>query len=551
MKRLGALLTALLLPLAANPAFAEHHFERGGSLGWSYSKLNSRASNGKETEASGFSQTYELWGRGPMITPALGRLNTTFNFSDGLAQNQSVSADSPKSRLLGYQIETNLLRPGIRKYISLDARTNQVKREIAQTTPEGSGPKRSVTQELWGFSSALRLPKLPSVRVSRDFQTFRDVSTASPLRTRTNSSRESMNYRTGPASFNLEHSETQSFDDINTFGNRVDEKLKGSMTMNFTNIKATGPGDFYIRSDYTKLLNNGNLSQHNILTNTRLRSDRLRVGSWKSHLGHNMTLNQDAKTNESVFSNTVDITSEKRRGLHTWTQKTAATRVTSKFPSNALNQSLGHSAKMMSGRMSSETRAEGGYRDSISGAFISDNARTRLNYAPRPNYKIYTEFYTLGRTPQGPIDGGNRSNTLKLGAGFPIDGLFTADTWFQRLRNRNFESGVVTMTDTVSLGTTFTPLHRLTFVTKYHMDFYKHNGDPMVRRNNLTVRARYLHDSGFSGTWEFLKSENAIHSKFEAGYVIGKAEFGLLVERRTLPGGTAFGNTNFFLKRRF
>jgi hypothetical protein len=550
MKRLAASLMALAMTLSSTPAFADNHFARGGEIFWSYAELSARSPVGQKSE-SGFSQNYRLWGKGPLFNPALGRLNTELNFTEGFAANQAVNATSNKVKEIGYSVRTNWLRPGIRKYVRLDAHMSKEKRDMAQATEMGFGPMRTVVSDNYGFSSGLSIPKLPVLTINRHFNTMTDKSSISPLRIRSTNNSERLDYTFKDVRFDFTHQASETKDFNSRRAPSTGESFKSGLSLNLNDIKMTGPGQFYVKNDYYKSIANDRVTSENLNVITRFKTDRIRIGTWKSHVSHDLRYQRNQLTGMANADNQVAIASNRRSFNTQMRQEPRVGRTNSVNPGRSATQTFGSVSNLFSNRVNATTNLTGSYFDTKKGgARLSDSARSKLDWSPRSNWGIGGELMTSGSKVQGGREG-NRSHGLDINLRFPVDGISVATMVLGRSRGRDFASGIVNTRDRLTFSNQLNPMTGMRLVLSYNVASSRNSATPgRVITQNSSLQASYRSPWGMVLNAEIYKNQQSFSTRVTANYNIGKASLGLTLEKRTSDARTGYNSMTFFLRRR-
>jgi len=192
MTRLSRIITAAALILAT-PCARAFALRRSGLMRFRYDNIAVRNPSERRTDSSLF-HGYNLDLGGLLLNRAVGSFDSGVEYSDGANVDASVSVDSPRQRIFAYNASAQLFHPSVRRYFVFDPNFS-----VRSTKFSGSGgaPGHTVSDDGWGFTSGLTLWKLPSLSVSRQFNTVRDLNGPIPTDQKLHLRTDTISHRIG------------------------------------------------------------------------------------------------------------------------------------------------------------------------------------------------------------------------------------------------------------------------------------------------------------------------------------------------------------------
>ena len=535
----------LLLTLAAVPARA---LSRSASLLWRYDDITARDPSGTRHRNSWY-QGYNLDLNGVLLHPFVGTFQTGGAYTQGADVNTSVNEDVPEMRTISYHGAFQPLPPALRRFFTFDPNHSL---QLTRSAAASATPEHTYTNKSWGYSSSLNLPRLPSLSVSRQYNTLRDPDAPNPTDQRLNLMRESLYYRLAGVGINFNQERTRTDDRNSTVLIPLETTQRGSLDYGRNEVKSLGLRSLTVRMDYLRLIRGETDTLKTVNNILSARSRDFRAGEWTHVLNYWNAAQRDLLQRTNQMSHNAQWTSNRpvRRGSLT---NSLSGNTSTGHGGSSRGGSIAPGANLgfYDGRLLTATNGQAGLSRSASGdTTFSDALGTRVDIKPRRKLSLFIEARTNGvEAISSGGTGGQRTHRYSLGADRKFS-LAETTLRYDRTEQREFTSGSRSVSDQVNLNASATPVERLT--TTAGGSYTTTKSDPGARTDSKNARVgldysfrwglRLYADSSFSAGDQYT-------ANCGAGYALGKTALNLRFTQTQYSSSSFYSYLSISLSR--
>ncbi|OGS36779.1 MAG: hypothetical protein A2506_01675 [Elusimicrobia bacterium RIFOXYD12_FULL_66_9] len=513
----------LLLTLTAVPARGLH---RSASLRWRFDDITVKDPSGR-THRTSWYQGYNMDVGGVLFHPFVGTFQTGGSYSQGADIDTAVNEDIPDQRILSYRGAFQPLSPALRRFFTLDPNYSLQHTKYGSTS---AVPEHTYTSKSWGYTSSLNLPRLPSLSVSRQYNTLRDPDGQNPSDQRVNMMREALYYRLGRVGLNFSQERIRTDDLRSSIPVPLEKTQRGSLDYGRGEIKALGIRSLSLRTDYLRMSRGESDAQKTATNLLSVRGSDFLTGAWTNSLSYWNDARRDLLNRTTLMAHNAQWTSNRliRRGSLT---NTMAGNATTGQGGASRGASLGPGVNLgfLGGRLLTATNAQASISRGASGRSSFGNALgTRVDLRPSSVLSLFAEARTSGVEPLGSGGtGGQRTHRYGLGGDRRFE-QSQMSVRYDRTEQREYSSGGKSVSDQVNLTGSATPIARLTATGGVNYTTTK--SDPGSRTDSRNARAG-LDYSFFSGLRLYADTSFSSRDQYTAncgaGYSLGKTALSL------------------------
>ncbi|MBI4061915.1 MAG: hypothetical protein HY403_10835 [Elusimicrobia bacterium] len=544
-RRRRAAALGLLMTLTAAPARA---LSRSASLLWRYDDITARDPSGSRHRNSWY-QGYSLDLGGVLLHPFVGTFQTGGSYTQGADINTSVNEDVSDMRVIAGRGALQPLPPAIRRFFTLDPNYSLQLTKYAATS---AAPEHTYTNKTWGYSSSLNLPRLPSLNVSRQYNTLRDPDGLSMIDQRLNIMRESLYYRIKDVSLNFSQERTRTDDRGSPVLIPLETTQRGSLDYGRNEIKGLGLRSLTVRADYLRLARGEDDTLKTVNNLLSARSRDFRFGAWTNVLNYWNDAQRDMLQRTTQVSHNAQWTSNRpvRRG--SLTNSLSANASTGRAGSSRGGSvAPGVNLGFYDGRLLTATNGQLGLSRSAAGdKTFSDALGARADLKPLRTLNLFIEARTSGVEPlDSGGTGGQRTNRYSLGGDRKFS-LGETTLRYDRTDQRQFSSGGRSVSDQVNLNGSAIPLARLTATAGANYTTTKSDSGSRTESQNGRVGLDYSFRWGLK---LFVNSSFSAEDQYSANcgaaYALGKTALSLRFTQTQYSSSSSYSYLSVSLSR--
>lgn len=539
-----AALLALSLTLGSSPASA---LSRSINLLWRFDDITSRDPAGTSRRTSWY-QGYTADVAGVLLHPLIGNFQTGGGYTQGADVNTAVNEEVPELRTLTYRAAVQPFGAGLRRYLTFDPNYSLQKTRYA---PTSSSPGHTYTNKAWGFNSSLTLPRLPSLSVSRAYNSLRDPDGLVASDQKITLKRESLYYRLKSVSLNFSQERTQTEDLQAARPVPQDRTQRASLDYGRNELKRLGLRTLSVRSDYLRLTRG---ETDFVKTLTNLLSFRTRDFKGRAWI-HNLNYWNDSQR-DLLFSRTRMAHNGQWNGTRHVRRGTLTNTLSGNLAtgggstSRGLSLAPGANLAFRDGRVLTNLTGQAGWnRSSSGGGALSDALGLRVDLRPRPASGVFAEARTSGVSALGGAQGGQRTNRYGLGGDRRFSGG-QSEARFDRIDQRDFSNGGRSVSDQVNLNANLNIVERLNGTAGYNLTTTKTDGGSRLTSRNARAGLDYAFRWGLrlAADTTFVSADQYT-SNASAAYALGKTALSLRYTRTQRTSDSSYSYLSISLSR--
>lgn len=535
---------ALLVALGTSPASA---LSRSINLLWRFDDITSRDPSGSSRRTSWY-QGYNADFAGVLLHPLIGVFQTGGGYAQGADVNTAINEDVPELRTLSYRAAVQPFGPGLRRYFTFDPNYSLQRTRYA---PASSSPGHTYTSKSWGLNSGLTLPRLPSLSVSRAYNSLRDPDGLVPNDQRVTLKRESLYYRLKSVGLNFSQERTQTEDLQAVRQAPQDRTQRASLDYGRNEVKRLGLRSLSVRSDYLRLTR-GETDFVKTLTNLlSLRSRDFKGRAWTHNLNYWNDSQRDLLFSRTRMAHNGQWNGSRyvRRG--TLTNTLSANLATGGgSTSRGLSLAPGANLAFREGRVLTNLTGQAGWsRNSSGGGALSDALGLRVDVRPRPASGVFAEARTSGIEALGDAPGGQRTNRYGLGGDRRLTRGQT-EIRFDRVDQRDFANDGRSVSDQVNLNANLNIVERLNGTAGFNFITTKSDGGSRLTSRNARAGLDYAFRWGLRlAADSTFASMEQYASNASASYALGKTALSLRYTRTQRAADSSYSYLSLSLSR--
>lgn len=547
MARISRILAAatLLTALPSGRAFA---LTRSGLMRFRYDNIAVRNPSEKRTSSSLY-HGYNLNLGGLLLHPAVGTFESGAEYSDGANVDTAVNADSPRQRLFAYNGSAQLLHSSIRRFFTFDPNVS-----FRSTKFSGSGgvPEHTVSDDGWGFTSGLTLWKLPSLSLSRQYNTVRDLSGPVPTDQRLHLRTETLSHKIGRVRLRYTQDERKTEDRLSPSRAPLLGTRRGSLDYSRNEIKPLGLQSFSINSNYSRLSNDGVATQKSVSNRIGLRSLDMLSKHWRHVLSYSNDVQRDLLFSQTVVYHDLRMASNRKLARGTASNILSGNITSTSFgASRSVGASPGVQTRFAEGRVGTSANADARITRAANGlATFSDSFGSRLTLKPRPALEVFADLQTNGSQALSDGGGGRQRTRRYEFGGTRLSGIGESSFRYTRTERRGASSAGRSVNDQFNLTASATPVARLRTDGGFNFSTTKTETGAVYTSRNIRAGAN------FRFIWGLNLSANAsvadgrqYKASCGAYYSLGKTTLSLTFLHSTLQSSSSVSHLSLSLTR--
>ncbi|MBI2386917.1 MAG: hypothetical protein HYV14_13070 [Elusimicrobia bacterium] len=442
----------LLLNLAGGPARA---LTRSGSMSWNFNDITTRDPSGRGRFSS-WGQAYGLNLSGNLLHPYLGTFAAGGEYSEGSNINSTVNTGATGQRVIGGNASLDLFHHDVRRYVRFAPNYS------VQSTKYLGSPESRYTNNFWGYSTGLSLPRLPAINANRQYNriknAFGDVSTDQ----RQTLMSEDLSYQLRGLRLRLNQERQRTEDPGAVLPSPLATTQRGSLDYGLSNLKRLRLQYLTLHTEYLRFATDGATKSKSLSNFVSLRTNDVRAGAWKHSLNYTNDSRRDLLRRTHDMSHSMLITSSRpvRRG--NFVNSTAAGASGRGLATRRASVSPYLSLAFREGKLLTAFNGFAGWSRSASGAAsLGDSLGTRLDLRPRKTLNFFADLNTNESIPlTADAPAGHRSSRAGLGGTRRYGGGETT-LRYDHARDRSYATGGGSDSDQVNLNASATPAPRL------------------------------------------------------------------------------------------
>ena len=290
----------LLLNLAGVPARA---FSRSGSLSWNFNDITTKNPSGN-AHYSSWGQAYGLNPGGDLLHPALGTLNTSGEYSDCTHINSTVNSGAPGQRIIGGNV-------GATSSIATSSFVRFAPNYAVQSTKYLGSDENTTTNNFWGYSTGLTLPRLPAISASRQYNRVKDAYGVVSTDQRQTLMSEHLSYQLRGLRFNLNQDRQRTEDARAVFPAPLSTTQKASLDYGASNIKLLKLQYLSLRTEYLRFASDDMTTGKSLANLVSMRTNDFRPGAWKHALNYTNDSRRDLLRRTHEMTHTMLVSSSR------------------------------------------------------------------------------------------------------------------------------------------------------------------------------------------------------------------------------------------------
>ncbi|OIO06840.1 MAG: hypothetical protein AUJ52_11565 [Elusimicrobia bacterium CG1_02_63_36] len=547
MTRLSRIITAAALILAT-PCARAFALRRSGLMRFRYDNIAVRNPSERRTDSSLF-HGYNLDLGGLLLNRAVGSFDSGVEYSDGANVDASVSVDSPRQRIFAYNASAQLFHPSVRRYFVFDPNFS-----VRSTKFSGSGgaPGHTVSDDGWGFTSGLTLWKLPSLSVSRQFNTVRDLNGPIPTDQKLHLRTDTISHRIGRVRLKFSEDERRTDDRLSLSPAPLLGTRRGSLDYSRNEIKPLGLQSFSINSNYNRLSNDGVATQKSVSNRIGLRGRDIQTKHWKHVLSYSNDAQRDLLFRQTAVYHDFRMASNRPLRNGTFSNSVNGNVTRSSFGSSrSLGAAPGVQLRFADGRVGTSANADGRITRGPTGvATFSDSFGSRLTLKPRPPLEVFADFQTSGSQAISG-GGGDRQRTRRCEfGGNRQSGVGESSFRYTRTERRGSSASGRSVNDQFNVSASATPIARLRTDGGFNFSTTKTETGAVYASRNIRGGANYRFLWGLHLNAHLSVADGRQYkSGFGAFYALGKTTLSLTFLHSSLQSSSSVSHLSFSLTR--